>query len=166
MTEEKRKQLNAERLTLVDISIRQKVASCLATLERYSHRPLIAAEVWRSPELQMSMYRRKVSKVTWGFHCAMRDGKPASLAADIIDADAAWNASAAFWVTLGYAAKAQGLGWGGYWGLPVSLRKGLDAALRGVMGVAPEVSRLKFGWDVAHIETAAVTIAEARAGKR
>lgn len=166
MTEEQRKKLNGERLLKVDTSIRSKVASVLATLEHYGHRPLIAAEVWRDPALQLSMYRRGVSKVRWGFHCATRDGKPASLAADIIDAEKGWSATPAFWLTLGYAANAQRLGWGGYWGLPASMRRALEETVRSPIDPTEKGERVKFGWDVSHVETSAVTIAEARAGKR
>lgn len=172
MTEEKRKQLNADRLLKVDTSIRGKVASCLATLEHYGHRPVIAAEVWRDPKTQLAMFRRGVSKVTWGFHCATTpDGKPASLAADIVDAEKAWNATPAFWLTLGYASKAQGLGWGGWWGLPTNIRKGIDDAFAWVRTeqLKPDgakMPRVKFGWDQAHVEVAGISIAEARRGKR
>jgi hypothetical protein len=171
MTEETRKKLNAERLKLVDVSIRKKVASCLATLEHYGHRPLIAPEVWRDPATQMSMYRRGVSKVKWGFHCATdAKGKPASLAADIVDAEKMWDAPRSFWLTLGYAAHAQGLGWGGQFDLTAPMKKALLEAFDWVRHqvdhpnlVAPNP---KIGWDPAHVQTAAVSIAEARAGKR
>lgn len=166
MTEEQRNKLNAERLLKVDTSIRKQVRAVLATLEHYGHRPLIAAEVWRDPALQLSMYRRGVSKLKWGFHCATTNGKPASLAADIVDAEKAWNATKDFWVTLGYAARAQGLGWGGYWGLSKSLRSALDVAMDGIKSGCKPAESIKLGWDVAHVETARVTVAEARAGKR
>lgn len=166
MTDEERRQTNDERLLLVDESIRLQVRAVLASMEHYGHKPLIAAEVWRSPEKQMEMYRRGVSKVKWGFHCATRNGKPASLAADIVDAAKAWSASKAFWVTLGYCARAQGLGWGGEWGLTASLKKGLAAAMDTVPGGCAIDASVKIGWDPAHVETRRVTVAEARAGKR
>lgn len=168
MTEETRKRLNEERLLKIDASIRTQVRAVLATLEYYGHKPLIDGDVWRDPKVQLALFRRGVSKLTWGFHCATtKQGRPASLAADIVDANRRWEASQAFWLCLGYAAKAQGLGWGGYWGLPANVRKGLDTALETVKTKEPLPSmRVQFGWDRAHVETRRVTVAEARAGKR
>jgi hypothetical protein len=171
MTEETRKKLNAERLKLVDVSIRAKVKAVLATMEHYGHRPLIGGEVWRSPAEQLAMVRRGVSKLKWGFHCATtKDGKPASLAADIVDAEKAWGASDAFWLTLGYAARAQGLGWGGYWGLGAAAKKRLSQAIDWAKtqddAVVPPMPKADRGWDVAHVEVTGITPAQARAGMR
>lgn len=166
MKESERIAVNAARLLLVDPTIRDQVAAVIATLEFYGCRPKVAREVWRDPAEQLEMFRRGVSRVRWGFHCATRDGQPASLAADIVDADLNWNASVRFWIVLGYAARAQGLGWGGRWGLPKPLLRALDAMLDRVKAGAPIDPRVKIGWDAAHIETARVTVAEARAGKR
>lgn len=163
MDESKRLSYNRERLQMIDPSIRAKVAAVIKDLEGHGLRPVIAKEVWRSPKEQMALYKAGRSKVSWGFHCACaRDGKPGSLAADIIDADLAWNASRKFWLMLGSSAMAHGLGWGGLWGLPKSLRTGLLK----VIECKDWDCLVKFGWDVAHIETASVTVKEARAGKR
>lgn len=169
MTETQREKRNAERLLLIDVTIRDKVRAVLSSMEHYGHRPLIAAEVWRDPALQLSMYKRGVSKLKWGFHCSTRNGKPASLAADIVDAAKAWNASREFWLCLVYASMAQGLGSGAFWGLPAPQRERLRR-------LAVEVTRdgrklkttdkVEFGWDRAHSETKRVTVAEAKAGKR
>lgn len=166
MNEVDRQIANVSRLRKIDETIRPQVESILNTLEFYGFRPKIAREVWRNPAEQLEMYRRGVSRARWGFHCATRNGQPASLAADIVDADKDWDAPLRFWVVLGYAARAQGLGWGGYWGLNKALRAGLDRALDGVKTGAPIPRGLKIGWDAAHVETARVTIAEAKAGKR
>jgi len=158
-----RKALNAERLLLVDTSIRPAVRAVLSDLETMKMRPLIASEVWRSPAVQLQKYREGTSKLTWGFHCATTPaGKPASLAADIVDANKAWGASQEFWLKLGSRAHARGLGWGGLWGLPANVRAGLVAALEQKNWKA----HVKLGWDVAHVETARVTVTQAKAGKR
>ncbi len=163
MTEERRKALNLQRLPLIDVSIRANVVAVLRDLETHGLKPLIHADVWRSPAKQEELQRAGTSKVKWGFHCATRpDGSPGSLAADIIDANKAWEATIEFWLKLGASALAQKLGWGGLWGLPVNLKDGLlEVIRRKAWNEKP-----KLGWDVAHIETARVTIAEARAGKR
>lgn len=163
MTDEKRAALNAERLLLVDETIRRQVGNVLATLEFYGFRPLIAKEVWRDPAVQLAMYKRGVSKLKWGFHCFTRGGRPASLAADIIDAQKAWNASREFWVILGYAAKAQHLGWGAYWGLTPALKTGLEQAFEVVKSGGKVPGSVKLGWDPAHVQVAGITVAQARA---
>lgn len=163
MDESKRVSYNNERLLLIDKSVRAKIAAVIKDMEGHGLKPLIAKEVWRNPKEQLALYKAGRSKVSWGFHCACTpDGKPASLAADIIDADLAWNASRKFWLMLGSSAMAHGLGWGGMWGLPKSLKTGLLK----VIECKDWDCAVKFGWDVAHIETTNVTVKEARAGKR
>jgi hypothetical protein len=158
-----RKNANAEMLLLVDKSIRAQVKAVLTDLEALKLRPLIASEVWRDPALQLKKFQEGTSKLKWGFHCATTpDGKPASLAADIVDANKLWGASRDFWLKLGSCALAHNLGWGGLWGLPASVRTGLREALAKKHWNA----NVKLGWDVAHVETTRVTVAEAKAGKR
>jgi hypothetical protein len=158
-----RKKLNGERLLLVDTSIRAQARAVLTDMEGLNMRPLIAPEVWRSPALQLQKFREGTSKLKWGFHCATTQaGKPASLAADIVDANKLWGASQEFWLKLGSCALAHDLGWGGFWGLPANVRVGLTVTLERKQWKA----KVKLGWDVAHVETTRVTVAEARAGKR
>jgi hypothetical protein len=163
MNEEQRKKQNRSMLLRVDRSIRGAVAAVLADLEAQGQRPVIHTEVWRSPKEQEEKFRKGLSKLRWGFHCATTPaGKPGSLAADIVDANKAWNASRQFWLRLGASAQAHGLGWGGNFGLPANMKTGLRAALKQKNWRTP----IKLGWDVAHVETARVTVAEAKAGKR
>lgn len=166
MTDEKRKATNAERLLLVDTTIRKQVAAVLATMEHYGHKPLIAKEVWRDPALQLSMFRRGVSKLRWGMHCFTRNGKPASLAADIIDATKAWNASREFWLCLLYASMGQGLESGTLWGLAAGQKERLKALAARVTREKRRLQgteRVELGWDPAHIQTGALTVAQAKA---
>lgn len=167
MTENERRKLNADRLALIDVSIRPKVAAVISQLESRDLHPLIAKDVHRSPARQRELYNAGRTKVLWGFHNATVPGSkppvPGSLAADIVDADLAWNASVRFWLELGCAARDHGLGWGGFFGLS-----------------APQMDRLKrlfdrhelwgqkvqFGWDPAHIQTMTVSLADAKKGKR
>ena len=163
MTEDERKRLNAERLKLIDTSIRSRVAHVITDMEAAGHKPFIHGDVWRSPQKQIELFKRGVTKVRWGFHCATTpQGKPGALAADVIDASKGWNAPATFWLALGAAAKKHGLHWGGYFGLTSTLKKALHDAL----GTSAATSRMKLGWDVAHVEIAGVTVAQAKAGKR
>jgi hypothetical protein len=163
MNDERRTKQNHEMLLKIDKSIRPAVAAVLADLEKQGQRPLIDAGVWRSPAEQLEKFNHGFSKVRWGFHCATtKDGKPDSLAADIVDANKMWNASHEFWLRLGASAIAHRLGWGGFFGLPKHMKDGLTAELKHKNFHTPA----KLGWDTAHVETARVTIAEAKAGKR
>lgn len=165
MNEARRRAFNYERLLKVDTTIRPQVRSVLGTLEHYGWRPIVGAEVWRDPALQRELKRKGLSRLSWGFHCATRGGKPASLAADIFDVERVQNPTRDFLVCIGYAATAQGLGWGGWW-LPKSLHKGIHEAFKQVRAREDVPESLKLGWDSPHVETARVTVAEARAGKR
>ncbi len=163
MMEQERVRLNAERLLLLDACLHRQVAAVLSDLEAQGLRPLIAKDVFRTPARQLELYRQGRSKVRWGFHNATtRDGQPGALAADIVDADLAWNARRDFWLRLGEAALRRGLNWGGMFGLSAAQKTALRIALE-----ARNYSvKLALGWDVAHIQIAGITIAEARAGKR
>jgi hypothetical protein len=168
MTEAQRNSLNQQRLQKISPTIRNQVARCLATLEHYGHRPLIAREVYRTPQKQLELYRTGRSKANWGYHCATTpDGKPDSLAADIIDCEKGWNASREFWATLGYAAYHNGLGWGGLWIKETRVRQATADYVSQKQNAGQQVpDRLRFGWDAAHVETKRVTISEAARGLR
>jgi hypothetical protein len=163
MNEERRKQQNNDMLLKIDKTIRPAVKAVLADLEKQGQRPLIDRGVWRSPAEQLEKFKHGFSKVKWGYHCATtKDGKPDSLAADIVDANKMWDASREFWLRLGASALKHDLGWGGYFGLPKAMKESLRAEVRHKNFNSPA----KLGWDAAHVETSRVTIAEAKAGKR
>lgn len=168
MTEDERKKLNIDRLMLLDISIQSKIAVVLGQLEAKNLRPLIAKDVFRTPARQRELYNAGRTKVLWGFHNATIPGsKPpvaGSLAADIVDAELAWNAPQSFWLALGAAGIDQGLRWGGFFGLSVPQRDRIAKLF--AYNLTNIAQRVHIGWDPAHLETGAVTIAEARRGKR
>jgi len=95
--------------------LRRKVKAIVKDLAGHG----FAAKVystWRSQADQAVLYREGRTQVWFSFHNATRpDGSPCALAADIADAKLAWGATPAFWKTLGKAAKAHGLTWGGDW---------------------------------------------------
>ena len=81
----------------------------------------------RTIEQQAKLVAEKRSKVLFSFHNATySDGRPAALAADVIDTRWAWNTPGgiehAFWLALGKAARNERLIWGNDWdddGIPV-----------------------------------------------
>jgi len=163
LTEAQRKKANAERLEKVDPSIRERVSMCLEYLESQGHRPVIDGDVWRSPETQLRKFRQGVSKAKWGFHCATtKDGKPGSLAADIVDADRLWTAGEDYWLDVGRAALKAGLGWGGFFGLKDAEKE----RLRKILDGETDPAKVTRGWDPAHVQVAGLEISEAKAGKR
>lgn len=162
MTEEIRNRLNCERLLKVDVSIRKKIKAVLTDLEGHGLKPLIAAEVWRDPALQLKLFKQGRSKLRWGFHCATRNGKPASLAADIVDAAKGWNASKEFWLKLAASARAHELQSGVYWGLPQSMRAAIEWAI-----IHREwKANIKIGWDPAHVQVSGLSVRDAMRGAR
>lgn len=73
---------------------------------------------WRDLGTQLQLLAKGVSGVSFSFHNAVdASGKPAALAADVIDRRYGWSGSSAqgFFRALGEAAKAEGLSWGGDW---------------------------------------------------
>lgn len=157
MTETRRAKLNYDRLQWLHSSIRNKVHAVLTDLEGHGLKPLIASSTYRTPAQQRKLKRQGRSKLSWGFHCATKNGKPCALAADIVDANKGWGASFKFWMMLGSSATAHGMEWGGFWGLPKALRHELKRAW-----LYKRWERRKIGWDPAHIQTKNWTVREAR----
>ncbi len=163
MNEDERRQINHDRLMMIDTSIRQKVADVLAEMETLGERPLIHHELWRTPDEQVAIFHRGDSQVTWSYHCATDpQGNPSSLAADIVDADADEQASHQFWMKLGHCAIKRQMEWGGLWGLPEEQRQ----QIRDLTAACEWDAEIGLGWDKPHIQTTEVTLAEAKAGKR
>lgn len=165
VAEAERTRLNGLRLRLVATSLRPRIMDLLHRLETRGYHPLIAEDVWRSPERQRQLHREGRSKMAWSFHCATNpDGTPGSLAVDIVDAGLGWGAGRAFWIALGAAARTEGLNWGGTFGLNAepALKARLDQALR-ELDADPSI---KLGWDPAHVEAKDLSLSEAWAGAR
>jgi hypothetical protein len=125
-----------QHLARLDPRIREKVAAILSDLRGHGWRPIIASS-YRSMEEQTRLKAAGRSTVSFSYHNHSLSGRPAALAADIIDSRYAWAIpqSHLFWRHLGSSARAHGLTWGGNW--------------------------RKFR-DVAHVETRVITLAQAR----
>ena len=123
-----------QHLARLDPRIRAKVAAVLTDLRGHGLDPVIA-QSWRSVAEQQRLKAMGRSTVSWSFHNHTRGGKPAALAADIVDRRLGWGAPETFWQLLGRSARAHGLTWGGDW------------------------KRFR---DVAHVEIRGLTLAQAR----
>lgn len=99
-------------------AMRPKVEAVLQAMRDRGWRPKVFF-AWRSVAVQMEIYRRGDSKVTFSFHTAQKkDGTPNAYAVDIVDERYAWDGSAEgmkFFRALGEEGKKQGLYWGGDW---------------------------------------------------
>lgn len=145
----------------------RRVAAVLETLERLGWQPIIATG-WRSPAQQLKEYREGDSKLKWGLHCATgKNGKPESLAADIVDARYLWGGPTAFWLDLYRVARAQGLVSGAEWGLNGAQRATLKTKAAEAARSNGEM-RVRVGWDPAHVQAVSTKVPAAlvRAGWR
>ena len=135
--------VNLEKLRQLNPKFQPKVKAVLLDLAGKGWQPIIA-DAWRSPAEQMLNYRRGYSKVTFSFHncCDPLTGNADALAADIVDAR--W-----------------------YWNMPLVKRllfiKHIVSSCRAHELQSGALWKMR---DWAHCETKAVTLAEAKAGKR
>jgi len=156
---------NAARLTKLNPYMRPKIAGVLADLETHGYRPEIEAEVWRSPAEQARKVAQGYSQTLFSFHTATtRDGRPDSLAADIVDVryGDTPHTPTPYWLTLAAVAESHRLTTGIYWGLSQIARKRIHAAIQGRNFNA----KVATGWDTAHCEPVGITTAQARRGLR
>lgn len=171
--------INTTRLLSVDDCIKEQMQALLNGMHKLGQPAVIHKDVWRSPELQELKFKQGVSKARWGYHCATRNGKPASLACDIVHAEYLWfeknhavsKIDEYYWLCLGHCAREVGLDWGGVWFRDWPNQSALDK-IKFIESRADslDVSGLEttrhFGWDVAHVEVKGVSSEEARLGWR
>ena len=161
MNEHDRLARNATRMLDLHPAMRTRVAAIIHDLEQEGYRPRIQA-AYRSPADQLAAYRSGHSKLRWGFHNATAaDGTPEALAVDLLDDDRPLEPTRAYMLALARLAAVQRCQTGIAWGLPKSLRLGLQRAID-----THDTSWSKYGWDSLHLEPSDVTVAAARAGAR
>ncbi len=168
-SELKRASDNETRVALMHPYMRPKIRAVIGDLESHGWRPLIDAQVYRSPAQQAKLKARGVSSVSYSYHMVTdKDAKgrpvPASLAADITDKRWAWKSGNQYWLMLASASESHGLVTGIRWTLPTSGRQKIDALIRRKdwkgaysMGRKP---------DPAHVEVVGVSLGQAKKGVR
>jgi hypothetical protein len=138
--------------------MRHKVEVILSELKANKYKPELM-ECLRSLERQKQLVAEGKSKTLKSNHLAGKDG--CSRACDIVDSDKHWDASRAFWLTLGRLALLHGLEWGGTWigktKTPANLAK--RQVLREFLTDQtkpwnPDAYTGPIGWDPAHVEQA------------
>lgn len=161
MTDAARFERNRTMLTECERSFRTALASVLMQLQGEGFRPRIQC-AWRSLEDQQAAYLSGTSHVLFGFHnVTAPDGTPQALAADVLDDDHPLNPSRPYLLALTRYARKAGLDTGLTWDLPANIRIALNIAL-----ATGQPWDGKVGWDSCHVETTAVTVEDAKAGKR
>jgi hypothetical protein len=109
MTEEERRQRNAERLTELYPTFRTRIASVIDILESQGMRPRIQ-DAWRSPEDQLRAFNSGHSKLKFGFHnVTAQDDSKEALAIDMLDDDHPAAEGREYLLHLAAAAAQQGL---------------------------------------------------------
>jgi hypothetical protein len=162
MNEVDRKKRNQTKLSECYPKFAQSVTNILTELESQGLRPRIQ-EAWRSPADQLAAYNSGHSKLKYGFHNVTdKNGKPESLAVDILDDDAPLNPSNRFLLMLAAFARKYGLQTGILWGLTSALSNGVDQAIN----TGNFDANVKIGWDPCHVEAIGITPTQAKAGAR
>lgn len=162
MKEDARIQRNATRLKECNPAFAMRVSKVLNRMEALGFRPRIQ-EAYRSRSDQLAAFQRGSSRVKVGFHnMTTPEGKPDSLAVDMLDDDWPLNPPIGYLLALARAAKRETLQTGIDWGLPVHYRKLLQRAIDG----ESLENNPKVGWDPCHVEPADITLTEAIKGVR
>lgn len=162
MNETARRERNTVRLAECWPAFGAAVGWIIARLEYDGFRPRIQ-DGYRTPADQLAAQQAGRSKLAFGFHNVTAvDGKPESLAVDLIDDDHPLASSAAYCVALAAAAAHVGCQTGILWGLPDPLKVPVRTAIR----TRDVPDRLKLGWDPTHIEPLGITPDAARKGRR
>lgn len=162
MNETARKQRNQQRLSECFPKFAERVKAVIADLEAEGFRPRIQ-DAHRTIADQLIAFNTGKSKVKFGFHNVTgKNGKPESLAVDLLDDNNPLNPPRKYLIRLAAVAQARGLQTGIFFGLPANLRKGLAQAIKD-QNFDPSV---KIGFDPTHVEVTGISISEAKAGKR
>lgn len=153
---------NKERLTQLYPTFAARLARVIARLESDGVRPRIQ-DAWRSPQDQRKAFDTGHSKLLYGFHnVTSKDGKPESLAVDMLDDDAPLVKGIPYALRLAAAAEAEGLSTGIRWGLTQKQKSAIDQAI----AKKDWLAKVAIGWDAYHCEPTGITVAQAKMGKR
>jgi hypothetical protein len=162
MTEEARVKRNNEKLQELFPTFAARMTQVLADLESAGIRPRIQ-DAYRSPADQLKAFNSGHSKLKFGFHNVTgADGKPESLAVDLLDDDHPLTPPTAYLLRLAAVAQKHALETGILWGLPAPLQKGVKAAI----AAGNFAVKVKVGWDPTHFQPTGITVQEAKDGKR
>ena len=154
---------NTMKLRFCNPAFASLVILAISDMEPEGFKPRIG-EVWRSPEDQLEKFKAGLTHVRWGFHCATTpDGKPDSLAVDMIDEEHPLDMALRFSLCLLWASTRRGLSTGLLFGLPTTHKNTL---LVRAAAKDWDYKTKRIGWDGGHVEPLSLTVNQARAGTR
>jgi hypothetical protein len=167
VTEAERLRRNAKQLADCHPNFAAIVADVLSDME--TEFPLtFLADAWRDPVEQLRKKAAGLSKLSWGFHNATSPtGRKESLAIHFFDGAEAKPAdpSVEFLMRLAHHALRRKLSTGIVFGLTGRMRLALLEAIDRGDRDWPR-GKLGLGWDSCHVETTAVSVAQAKRGLR
>lgn len=162
MTEDARIQRNAARLKECNPVFAMRVSNIINRMEALGFRPRIQ-EAYRSRSDQLAAFQRGASRVKAGFHnLTTPEGKPDSLAVDVLDDNMPLNPTTRYMLALAWCAKQEQCATGVDWGLARYLRDAVAKAIEDQQFDA----KVKVGWDACHVQPADVTLEDAIKGVR
>jgi len=169
MNEADRKARNEAMLAQCNRVAAARFRLLLSFIEHEGHRPRInEGDAWRSPAEQAAAVASGHSTVPWGMHNATTpDGKPDSLAIDLVDDDSPLVPRARFLQRVNEVAPRFGLLTGILWSKKAHPLTEVEKARiwnAVATGDWSEVHRI--GFDPLHVQVAGLTIDEAKAGRR
>jgi len=164
MKESARLERNTQRLAECFPAFAKRMANVIKDMEMLGFRPRIQ-DAHRTIADQKKAFDGGFSKVLFGFHNVTgANGKPESLAVDILDDDHPGNTvPRKYLITLASVAQKHGLHSGIFFSLKTDAeRKALQVAID-TLNFDPKI---KMGFDPTHLESTGLTIAGAKGGKR
>lgn len=164
MKEAARKERNKQRLTECFPTFAKRVSDVIKEMEKLGFRPRIQ-DAHRTIADQKKAFNSGNSHVLFGFHNVTgKDGKPESLAVDMLDDDHPdETVSRKYLITLAAVAQKNGLHSGIFFDLkPPNARTILQHAIDDLNFD----NKIKIGFDPTHLEATGLSIDDAKAGKR
>jgi hypothetical protein len=163
MKEPARKARNAQRLSECFATFAERIKDVIADMEKLGFRPRIQ-DAHRTIEDQLKAFNNGFSDVKFGFHNVTGDnGKPESLAVDLLEDDHPLSPTRKYIITLAHIAQKHQLHSGIFFRLKTAPER---EALQNAIDKLDFNPKIRIGFDPTHLEPAGMTIAQAKAGQR
>jgi hypothetical protein len=154
---------NEQRLTECFPTFATRVASVIKEMEDLGFRPRIQ-DAHRTIEAQLEAFNNGFSDVKFGFHTVTgKNGKPESLAVDLLDDDHPLTPTRKYVITLANIAQKHKLHSGIFFRLKTAAER---QALQAAIDSLNFDQKIRIGFDPTHLEPTGLTIAEAKEGDR
>jgi hypothetical protein len=163
MREPARNARNSQRLEECFPAFATRAKAVISEMEELGFRPRIQ-DAHRTIEDQLKAVENGFSDVEFGFHnITGADGKPESLALDLLDDDRPLSPSRRYVITLANIAQKHQLHSGIFFRLRTDPERNI---LQNAIDNLDFNPRIRIGFDPTHLEPTGITIAQAKAGRR